>query len=1547
MGPSIDWNGIRPLNGARSSGFEDLCAQLARAESPTNSRFERKGAPDGGVECYCVLDDGTEWGWQAKYIDDLGDSQWGQIDDSVRTALEKHPRLVRYFVCVPYDRPDARVPGRKSAKDRWDDYVARWTAEADTRGMSVAFEYWGSHELILRLSRPELVGKIRFWFDTRAFDSPWFTNRLDEALKSAGPRYTPEVHVDLPIAAEFESFGRTQIFSREVKSQAPELRDKMHSLENAKLSLVDPELEACQHKLFDEVQEVLTNFGLLDIPPNGDPGLSEIVDRIAQAESTIAALEDHQSRCEGEYQQRPRPQGPEPSVSEREADPFREYHSRLMNLVSQLEEAKEAVVRGQRLASANFMILSGDAGTGKTHLLCDIAKQRLSKGLPTVLLMGQRFTGSNTPWSQALQQMDLAELAVDEFIGALEAAAQAANCRALFLIDAINEGAGRLIWPPNIAAFVAQLERSSWIGVVVSVRTSYEEMIVPEDLRTQAIHVRHHGFSDYEYDAAKTFFQYYGLELSSTPLLNPEFRNPLFLKTLCTGLRARGDTRLPRGFHGITSTMELYLDAINKKLSTAIQYNPSLKLVKNSLEALSLELLNSGKRWLPLLKAEELVNASLQGREFDRSLYHGLVSEGLLVEDIPRHGENAGQVSVFIAFDRFADYLAAKTLLDKHFDPFNPTVAFSDDNPLAFLSDEKQYVAPGMLEALFVQVPERTGMDLVDLAPGIKKRRGAQNAYIRSIVWRTAAACTATTKTVVEKFLQNPDIVVDILDALLTVATIPGHPLNALFLDQKLRKDSMPIRDGWWTIAIHKSWGGQEALDRLVDWSTALSPDASVDEDVLDLCATSLAWTFTSSNRILRDRATQALAILLFDRTDAVVKLVERFWDVDDPYVLERVYAAAYSVVCKNHDPSKVRKIAEVIYSKVFSSGTPPVHVLIRDYATGIIQRALFLKSQVSIDTNLVRPPFKSKWPEILSEEGIKPYLPNWEGDEAGKSEWARNRIGSSVMSGDFARYVLGTNSSSNSRRWLDLKLIDPAWIVQPRYEDLAKEFVAGLAENQEKAWKTFNAADKALDDARLQVYMASWFSKRGVEGNSIPDGASLDPTLENSGASGKDDKVEGLEKDWIKANATLEDLLPPQLQRQLKDLLKVKSLSREEREPPGFDLGRMQRFILKRVFDLGWTTELFGRFDRYEIGYRGRGEKKAERIGKKYQWIAYYEILALLCDHYQFKEAFRDYEGAMSFVGPWQGDLRDIDPTCGSKKVQEEESLESDTACWWASLPFENWITPERPDEWVKRTDDLPDPKDLLLVSNPDNGTKWFNGLSHFNWSQEIPPDMKSTDMGRRELWCLCTGYLIPQANAVAFLEWAKGVDFWGRWMPEEPEIHQIFLGEYGWSAASAYFQQQCLREAGWESPEKGCPTKIEPVAVEYNRSGGGLDCSVDKGYHIKLPTWSLFKGLGLKWSGNAGDFLNEQNFLTARDPSMHEKGPGALLLREDLLREYLERENLTLCWTVLGEKRYLGPGYDAKDYFSTHISGAYILDGSNLNGTLKFTPEDRVPSD
>ena len=125
MTVNVDWRSIRPLNGGCDKGFEEFCSQLARSEVAGRARFIRKGSPDAGVECYAIFGNGSECAWQAKYFLTLGDSQWPQIDRSVRTALQKHPKLTRYVICLPMDLPDVRVPGQESALAKWDAHVER------------------------------------------------------------------------------------------------------------------------------------------------------------------------------------------------------------------------------------------------------------------------------------------------------------------------------------------------------------------------------------------------------------------------------------------------------------------------------------------------------------------------------------------------------------------------------------------------------------------------------------------------------------------------------------------------------------------------------------------------------------------------------------------------------------------------------------------------------------------------------------------------------------------------------------------------------------------------------------------------------------------------------------------------------------------------------------------------------------------------------------------------------------------------------------------------------------------------------------------------------------------------------------------------------------------------------------------------------------------------------------------------------------------------------------------------------------------------------
>ena len=100
-----------------------------------------------------------------------------------------------------------------------------------------------------------------------------------------------------------------------------------------------------------------------------------------------------------------------------------------------------------------------------------------------------------------------------------------------------RSGEGKVLWKKHLPGILLRISKSPWLGIATSVRTSYEDMIRPEGLvPSRLIRAEHYGFADHEYEATRTFFDHFGIQRPSIPLLVPEFQNPLFLKIFCQGL---------------------------------------------------------------------------------------------------------------------------------------------------------------------------------------------------------------------------------------------------------------------------------------------------------------------------------------------------------------------------------------------------------------------------------------------------------------------------------------------------------------------------------------------------------------------------------------------------------------------------------------------------------------------------------------------------------------------------------------------------------------------------------------------------------------------------------------------------------------------------------------------------------------------------------------------------------------------------------------------------------------------------------------------------
>ena len=977
----VDFRNIRPIRGSSHNGFEELCCQLACHEPPTaGSRFIRNGTPDGGVEAFRIFADGTERGWQAKYFFEVGDPQWRQMDESVATAIEKHSKLRNYTICLPIDLPDARIRNQKSLRQKWDSRVKDWRKAAADRGMEVTFELWGEHELLTRLAREEHAGRQWFFFADLELSKKWFQGHIEEVMAAAEPRYSPELNVELPIVDRFESLGFTRKFRKVVASRRADFRTKYSKSfsQFAKGTLPDVCLEmsdslrASGRRILD-LLESFDDILLIQWRP-GDLGatIDEAIEACWRLNSSLTR--------EGAIEE---------PVAEKGV--IKGDRNRYYGELRSLEELRDCLhdlstwVRDHSIgpASRPALLLTGPAGNGKTHMFCDIARRRVEDGLPSLVLMGEQM-GEGNVWDQLRGRLGLV-CSRDVLLGALDSAAEAADCRAVLFIDAINE-ATEVKWQAELPSMLTVVARYPRVAIAVSCRTTYVDLLVRSDLYPGRIdRIEHDGFASRLFEALTAFCRHYRIESLNTPPLNPEFENPLFLKLFCKGLHARGLTRPPRGHHGLQHIFSFNIDAVEKKLSSPseLDYPESDRLVHRAMDAFADVLFDDRNTAISRDRAKRILEEiwpTPPGAGYSKSLLKRLISEGLLADDVhyPRSGHDPIPIIRF-GYERFFDFQIARRLVERSVVGSNGEAVIEAGSPLGLFLGKKSTLQRngGILAALIVLAPEIVGKELSSLSADIAASDSYRQAFIEALPWREGGHLKPEAFNFVGEIIERGEHASErhsssdpMLDKIIQVAAQPEHPLNAAWLHGRLSLMTMPERDLRWSTFLHRSWmkrgwSGSSPIARLLEWAWSenaedVDPWAGLDDDVVRLAGIVLTWCFTSSDRYVRDRATKGFVSIFRTRLPLVARLMDDFRDVDDPYVHERLMCAAYGCVMRSDDRLGSFSLARDVYDRVFAGGSPPPHLLARDYARGIVEHALSLGMDAGFDVAKIRPPYQS-----------------------------------------------------------------------------------------------------------------------------------------------------------------------------------------------------------------------------------------------------------------------------------------------------------------------------------------------------------------------------------------------------------------------------------------------------------------------------------------------------------------------------------------------------------------------------------------------------------
>lgn len=1422
---NIEWNKLRAFNGDVKHGFEELVCQLARAEQINNkSKFLRVAAPDGGVESYCILSDNSEYGWQAKFFSTMGDVQWTQLDKSFKTAFEKHPNLVKYFICIPLDREDPRIiitKGKRTGKrvnhfmDRWNAKVNEWKAFAKSNGRDIEFEFWGNSEIFERLGKRENEGKLYYWFEQEEFSDNWFNHRLQESIRNLDKRYTPELNFDLPIAKVFEGIARDRYFNTQFNSYLDDLlknfskavshvkESKVKDLVEKIVSIVAKFQQQCEQIDFVEIT-LIDNVGLTSLLEE----VRQIIDSLIHQFYELDSVSKKEKKAKSEYASEGNSYG-------WDIEYFRKLNSSIYEFIEYLNGSTVL------LSNNPFMLLTGEAGIGKSHLLADVAMKRAERNQSSILLLGQHFT-TEEPWSQIKKLLQL-NCDRDKFLSALNAKAETTKSRILILIDAINEGEGKKLWKNYIAGFVTAVRKFPNLGVVFSVRTSYENLLIPESLKEskEVIKVVHHGFANHEYEASKFFFENFGIKQPSIPLLHPEFSNPLFLKLFCEGLYKKGLHEIPDGYEGISTIINFYLESINSKVSEKHNLPVNLNLVQKVVKLIASQIADAENTYIKFDEAFSIVTKIAKENSiiYQSQFFQDLISEGLLTQNLYWDREGKHFDGVYISYERFSDHLVCSYLLENYFDKNNPTDSFKSGSRLNKLVENNNatYFNRGVIEALSIQLPEIAGVELFEAAPHAKEFEAVSYAFIDSIIWRKKETVHEKLRdyintVVIRKYRQHDYFI----STILLVTSHPKHYFNSDFLHRHLMRFSMADRDEWWTKFIHSQYPGYpdeiSSIKRMIDWAWTNDKRENISDEAIRLMCQTMFWFLTSTNRTLRDSATKAIICLLEERINVLIQLIKTFEKVNDRYVLQRLYAVAYGCAVRTSNVQSLKELGDYIFETVFKTKNVIPDILLRDYARGIIEFAVSKGHKFSFNLKSIRPPFKSVLPKSFpSKEDIKKYEYDYKAEGFKDYYWSLNSIISSMktnvggqMYGDFGRY-------------------------------------------------TFESA------------FGDW---------------KVNPQL-----------LSNLAVKWI-------------------------------------------------IEEYGYDVEKHGGFDRRMKSHNyDRHYVMEERIGKKYQWIAFYDLLARVSDNFPCYENSYSREAKIRhYDGPWDPYVRDIDPTI-TIKGNPENKFEK---FWWNSVDYNNWNMPNK--EWVFKTDDLPNPLEMISIFDKD-GVEWLVLEVHASWHEPADIGKDKWENPHKDLWYQIRSYITQKKDHSKIIKWSKEKNFMGRWMPESGNRYELFSREYYWSPACETFRQQDYREYSWsEIHDKDTGKfvgKVAVTAVDYLWEEQ-FDASKESAISFYKPTEILFNLLALQYSKIEGQLLNKEGHLICFDPCATHPTHSCLIVRKNDLMAKLEENDLNIFWTVLGEKLIIGGSFHRTDYEGRlNISGVVHFEKGQLKHTPYFVEE------
>jgi len=961
---NISWDVFKCKNSDPRTAFENMCRLLFKYKYFDNTVSLHSNTNNPGIEVEPVYCEklSKRISFQAKFFDSRTD--YKQIKESVETTIKYYED--RLDLLVIYANTDINTDNASHKQ------IHQLLSDAN-----IELELITNQEILDQVILSSLISNA--YFGNCILDIDWFQEHIDKSITSLGERHNSfniETNTDELLSIFIRDDEGVKILNNRKTDALEELKKNIKGSSN---------YEDFIKKFINEIQM------LDDLTP----------DSITECFNWQSTIQDHLK----DYIESINERIIELNESLKTEKEYDKNHRELLQCERLLSvfDLISIDMFDKNLINNKMLIISGDAGTGKTHLISEKASNIIKSNHAALLLLGQNFISEDYIISQIPKMLGL-DCSFNDLLDRLEVFGEVHNCIVPIFIDAINESAYKKPWKQGLGELFSIVNKYNNVKIIVSYRNGYESLLfddaTKEEIGSSISSIDHYGFIDNSLEAINQYLNAYDIPFSPSFLLDSNFTNPLFLKLFCKTYNKDVDV-------DIEILFERLIANANKEVCDAFTLAPGKNYVKELLNELcQIFLANDKGRSIPyqdLLDLKFWNSFGLTSKKID--IIHLLTTNGII--NSYALGDNE---YCYLGYNLLEDFLISKAIF----------------NMFETKDEVKSYIISKLLDIKNGKLINRNNSDIFGacanmyfekyqeelIAPILELLQDQDSNILLCktfLKYYRIRKGSYTDFNFFYSFINENHIDREIVfDILIYNAFKVNHPLNVNALHEILFDKPLAKRDYLWTTYIN-GFASDDRVFYLIDLISKGKSAVVFNNDSIELVLILFAWLLTSSNILLRDTASRAMIEILKCNFSLCKDLLHKFENINDPYVIQRLYAIVFGACTKRNSlyETEYRELVIYIYQTIFNKDLVYPDILLREYAMLIIELYVHDFGSLSeINFDKIRPPYKSEPIPIIANS---PYIKD---QKQGIYEIQTSMVpdNHSGYYGDFGRYVFQSN---------------------------------------------------------------------------------------------------------------------------------------------------------------------------------------------------------------------------------------------------------------------------------------------------------------------------------------------------------------------------------------------------------------------------------------------------------------------------------------------------------------------------------------------------------